>query len=115
MSVDVDACGTRRVLLMGFMGGLLLALAMTALAEWLDDRVHSEEEATDLLHLPVLAQIPCIDERGQHPPASEVLNMLGSRVESRIAGNHAPTIHQHLLPLTSQRPPEVRVKGHRYL
>jgi len=52
-----------RVLIMGVMGGLILALGLMGLLEWLDDHVHSEEEATQLCQLPVLAQVPYIEEK----------------------------------------------------
>lgn len=54
-----------RTVIMGFMGGLILALGLMGLVEWLDDKVHSEEEATQLCHLPVLAQMPYLPEKSE--------------------------------------------------
>lgn len=51
-----------RNMVMAVVAGLMLALCFAALAEWMDDRVHSEEDATNATRLPVLAEIPFIKE-----------------------------------------------------
>jgi capsular exopolysaccharide synthesis family protein len=45
--------------------GLLLALALTALVDWLDDGVYGEAEAKMVSKLPILAQIPQVGKAAQ--------------------------------------------------
>jgi capsular exopolysaccharide synthesis family protein len=45
--------------------GLILAIALSALLDWLDDRVYSEQDAKTVSRLPVLAQIPYIENPAQ--------------------------------------------------
>ena len=54
-----------RTLLMGLMGGLLLALVLAIAVDRLDDRLHSEKEVLLRCALPVLAQIPFLKEKSQ--------------------------------------------------
>ncbi len=53
-----------RNMLMALVLGTILALALAALIERLDDRVHSESEATEVTRLMTLAQVPYIKEAG---------------------------------------------------
>lgn len=48
-----------------FLIGLLLALALTALVDWLDDGVYGEIEAKTVSQLPILAQIPQVGKAAQ--------------------------------------------------
>lgn len=57
----------KRNLILAAALGLVLALALAALADWMDDRVHNEEEAKNALQLPVLAQVPMMN--GRESPA----------------------------------------------
>ena len=41
--------------------GLVLAIGLAALLDWLDDRVHTEQDAKQVSRLPILAQIPYIE------------------------------------------------------
>lgn len=54
-----------RNLILSTLLGLMLALALAALADRLDDRVHSEEDAEIASRLPVLAHIPFIQEKAK--------------------------------------------------
>jgi len=47
--------------LLGLILGTFLALAITALAEMLDARIHRDEDLRDLISLPVLAGIPMLE------------------------------------------------------
>jgi succinoglycan biosynthesis transport protein ExoP len=53
---------TVRVLVMAIIGGLMLAVGLAALADQLDDRIHTEQDARKICQLPVLADIPLIRE-----------------------------------------------------
>jgi capsular exopolysaccharide synthesis family protein len=50
-----------RTIALALMAGLVLALGLAALIDQLDDRLHSDREATQTTHLPVLANIPYLD------------------------------------------------------
>jgi receptor protein-tyrosine kinase len=54
-----------RNLILSTILGLMLALALAALADRMDDRVHSEEDAESASRLPVLAHIPFIQEKAK--------------------------------------------------
>lgn len=51
---------TRSLLVAGMLG-LLLSLALAALVDRLDDKVHSDAETEQLTHLPVLVQVPFLE------------------------------------------------------
>ncbi|MDF2441487.1 MAG: polysaccharide biosynthesis transport protein [Abditibacteriota bacterium] len=44
--------------------GLMLAIGLAALLDWMDDRVHSVQDAKLVSRLPILAQIPFIQNEG---------------------------------------------------
>ena len=54
-----------RTLASALLIGLLIALALAALVDWLDDGIYGETEAKMVSHLPVLAQIPNITNEAQ--------------------------------------------------
>jgi capsular exopolysaccharide synthesis family protein len=54
-----------RSLLFALLLSLPLALGLAALLDWLDDRVYSEQDAKVVSRLPVLAQIPYLDNPEQ--------------------------------------------------
>lgn len=59
-----------RTLASALLVGLLLALALAALVDWLDDGIYGETEAKMVSQLPVLAQIPSITKEAQKSLAS---------------------------------------------
>lgn len=50
-----------RTLVMAILAGLVLAVGLAALVDQLDDRLHTDREATQITHLPVLANVPFLD------------------------------------------------------
>lgn len=62
--------------------GLMLAFALAALAERLDDRVHSEEDAESASRLPVLAHIPFIKEKEKQSLIGHDISQTSALLES---------------------------------
>ncbi len=50
-----------RTIVLAVMAGLILAIGIAALTDQLDDRLHTDREATQMTHLPVLANVPYLD------------------------------------------------------
>ncbi len=50
-----------RTIVLAIMAGLVLAIGLAALIDQLDDRLHTDREATQITHLPVLANVPYLD------------------------------------------------------
>ena len=55
----------KRILMMGIIGGLLLAFSLARFVDHLDDRIHSDADAEQTTRLPVLAHVPFIKDRAQ--------------------------------------------------
>ncbi len=64
---DVELIRPRavRILILGLMAGIILAICLALLVDQLDDRIHSEKEARQAFQLPVLADVPYITESHQ--------------------------------------------------
>ena len=79
-----------RTIAMALMAGLVLALGLAALIDQLDDRLHSDRDAQQITHLPVLANIPYLDRASgsslYEPTASptlllETFQLLSTNIE----------------------------------
>lgn len=76
-----------RTLASAMLVGLLLALALAALVDWLDDGIYGEAEAKMITHLPVLAQIPSVTKEAQKSFASNADVYTGDRQISSMREN----------------------------
>lgn len=56
---------TQKLMLSALLIGLFLALALSALVDWLDDGVYGEVEAKMVSQLPILAQIAVLNKKAQ--------------------------------------------------
>ncbi len=72
----------KRIILTGFIMGLLGALALAMLVDALDNRIYTEEDAQRATHLPVLAQIPFIKKADQ-----QSLYLTGDRISPLLESN----------------------------
>ena len=76
-----------RTLASSLLVGLLLALALAALVDWLDDGIYGEAEAKMISHLPVLAQIPSVSKEAQKSFTSNADVYTGDRQISSMREN----------------------------
>jgi polysaccharide biosynthesis transport protein len=79
-----------RTIVLAIMAGLVLALGLAALADQLDDRLHSEKEAQQVTNLPVLTSVPYLAKHAGHSlyepvssptPLLETFQLLHTNVE----------------------------------
>ena len=99
-----------RTIMIAVMVGLLLALGLAALADQLDDRLHTEQEARRATRLPVLAGVPFAKERQVHSlyerlddpsPLLEVFQLLHTNIEFSAADEPL-----HVIAVASSLPNE---------
>jgi succinoglycan biosynthesis transport protein ExoP len=60
---ELESSSKARNLIFAVLLGLVLAIGLAALLDWLDDRVYSEQDAKVVSRLPVLAQIPYLENQ----------------------------------------------------
>ena len=99
-----------RTILMAIMAGLVLALGLAALIDQLDDRLHSDREATQTTHLPVLANVPYLDRAAgsslYEPTAAptlllETFQLLATNIEFSAVDDNI-----HIIAIASGLPSE---------